>query len=429
VRVYPVSRRTVAGHPSPVNETAIDFIGSGFRLGDAETTMPISFKLGQLGHKLRSEDVAERRRAAARLLKYAEGRTSLEAVRGHLAHALSDADEDVRRGCAQALVLQALRAWLHEHTAKVVYLALASEDPQCVQRVRDALVEAAPGWREPKDLASGLLPFLVDSLSVPERKIRVAAVLALEKTLQLGVDTSSSVSGLVSALNGRDTAAAVLVAHMLWETTTKGKEIPHPFLSALETTLSHPHKDVRYYAAAVLAWRTVLGRSPSRVDGLLLHADPAVRAGAITAISMATRQGTHADALVGALAKAVGDPAGGVAWEAIRTLRAAAEAGADVSEAVDALQSQLHTKSYGWRFGHDLAGTPVAEEDVPARDAAAVLAIHYLNVGDPAGVQTLLRHDYLQVVWGAKLGVRSIHITDPELAHRVRAWLEEKEPR
>jgi len=391
--------------------------------------MPISFELGQLGHTLRSDDITARRGAAARLLEFAEGRTSLEAVRGHLAHALSDPDEEVRNGCAQALVLQTLRTWLHEETAKVVYLALASEDPQCRQRARDAMVQAAPRWREPKDLASGLLPFVVTALSDPDRKIRVAAVLALEMALQLGVDTSSCVPGLVSALTGRDPTAAVLVARLLWASATQGKEIPQPFLSALPAALSHPHRDVRYHAAAVQAWRSVRSAESEGVEGLLLHTDSAVRAGAITAVSLAAHQGVRVDALVGALAKAVGDPDGGVAWEAIRILRAAVEAGTDVSEAVDALQNQLRTKSYGWRFGHDLAGTSQAEEDIPARDAAAVLAIHYLNATDASGVETLLHDDYRQVVWGAKLGARSVHIRDPALAHRVRAMLEETEPR
>lgn len=286
---------------------------------------------------------------------------------------LADPDVIVALTAARAVIAQ---RWRYGDMDRML-VALEADLPRHPE-LAPKLVAVARRIADPRALET-LAPWLADKLASQCADDRATARTGLANLAHVGVDLSTHVPQLVSALTlgPPDEVEAIVELLYLIAGAQADTRAAEPTVARFIEGAWAPA--LRYRAARLLT----VGRF-ARADGhglraLTTHADLAVREGAVDALGAVRRWVHFALAGVPLLGARLRDGAGGVVRGAAQALLLAARDGIDLSHAEDAIcraiEEGIEYRSDGHTFPLDAIGTSDLRREDAVSDLAEALVL------------------------------------------------------
>ena len=383
-----------------------------------------------LANQLADPDPGNRLEAARRLLELAKQNHSLnQAAHDALSSGLDDADLDVRVTAALAL-LRPSRWTLHPALA-VLESQYLSDDGTVRDGATSALVRAAELRRDSTTVGNVLLPQLLYAYDAADGSPRRAVVLeAIAGLSKHEIDLQPALERLINGVGDRSWTVVGLAATGLRAAASRGTDIT-PAVPALQTGLARGRRSakltratvaIHYECASTLARIAVMLQNGQMAEGLLADSCQAVREGAAAGLREANVE--DLEPFVGTLAIGLGDANEAVLFHVLKTLRRAAEAGIDISEAHAGLEQTLGKSSYegtGWVFGVDMILSSDLGQEHPDGDALAALVLDAVNKRDEERLRALFRHERQWVGRGVRHQLERLAAEPDEVRRR---WIE-----
>jgi hypothetical protein len=395
------------------------------------TTEP---SVAEWAERLAAPEVGARQEAAQALLALSEAGQNLREAVGALSRALDDSDDGVRTTAAVALARHTWASPAFKLGLQVLRHRLTGAPPHAREAAAEAAIAAARQRHDERAVAETLLPFLAGALEDRDTPVgAVPLIEALGHLTRYGVDLAPAAPALERLLADPSwriaNAGAGALLKLARAGSNLGAAVPSLEAGLARATAVAPATAESivhaYSCASALGAHAAYQGDGALADRLIGASSEAVREGAVEGFG-STRATTMAP-LIGALARALDDGNGGVVYQAMAPLRQAVAQGVDLGPAVPALERLLDVPGYpksGWVLGVDMILASDLAAESPSRDAAELLAGHYVNRRDAGGLSALLAHGGHRVSEATLGALRQRAEAEPD-AH-ARQWVQEQ---